>query len=511
MDRPSRSARPLFDAEGSRATDAWAIEEEGIAGTALMEAAARAAVRVVRGRFPRAGRIVVVAGVGNNGGDGVEVGRLLHGYGREVTIVRVADRSSTGDAATMLDRAGAADVSLIERPDGVIDGDLAGADLVIDALLGTGSRGAPRGAVARAIDAIVDSGIPVLALDVPSGVDASTGETPGSVVTAEVTVAFHAGKVGLWVAPGRERAGEVVVVPIGIPTRAPVAPAAVAVAAADTAALIPDRTTGGSKYDAGAVLVIGGALGMAGAPALAAAAALRAGGGLVRVAVPEAVRPEVAAWAREAMVHGVPADPVARIESLAERMDAVAVGPGLGREPGADAILAAALDLPVPLVVDADALWLLRGDLARLAARDAPTVVTPHAGEAAALLEVGIEVIAAERLASARRMAAESGAVALLKGADTIVADPAGRVGLRDGTCAALATAGSGDVLTGVIAALLARGCDGWTAAVAGAAVHLDAGRRAVARRQGGAIMAGDLIDALRVPAQAVERHGGDR
>lgn len=509
VDRSLYSARPLFDADGSRAIDAWAIDEQGVPGVSLMAAAARAAARVARGRFPHANRIAVVAGSGNNGGDGFEVARLLRGFGRDVTILRVADRAPTGDAEAMLAGARGAGVAVIERPDGAIDADLAGAELIIDALLGTGGRGVPRDAAARAIDAIVGANAPVLALDVPSGVDASTGEAPGPVVAAEMTVSFHAGKPGLWIAPGSVHAGEVIVVPIGIPPGTPVAPAAVAVA--DATALIPGRTTGGSKYDAGAVLVVGGAPGMAGAPSLAATAALRTGAGLVRVAVPETVRPEVAAWAREAMVHGLPADPVERIAALGERMDAVAVGPGLGRTSGAERILAATLDLPLPLVVDADALWWLRGDLVRLQDRSAPTVLTPHAGEAAGLLAVDTDVIATRRLDSARRVAVESGAVALFKGADTIVVDPAGRVGLRDGTCAALATAGSGDVLTGVIAALLARGCDMWSAAIAGAVIHLDAGRRAVAARRGGAIMAGDLIEALRVDAHAVERHGGDR
>lgn len=513
MDPAPRSARPLFDATGSRTVDTWAIDRQGIPGISLMVAAARAATRVIRGRFPGARRIAVVAGPGNNGGDGFEVARRLHGDGRAVVIVRVTERDAEGDAATMLAGARAAGVTIADRPDGVIDADLEGADLVVDALLGTGARGAPRGAAERAVAAIVACGVPVVALDVPSGVDASTGEVPGDAVVAEITVSFHVGKVGLWIAPGRDHAGDVIVVPIGIPIgippNAPVAPAAVAVRDADP--LVPARAPGGSKYDAGAVLVIGGAPGMAGAPSLAATAALRTGAGLVRVAVPDAVRGEVAGWTREAMVHGLGVGGDTQVAVVAERMDAVAVGPGLGREAGADRILDAALALPHPLVIDADALWWLRGDLERLRARSAPTVLTPHAGEAAGLLGVGTDEIAARRLHYAQQMARDGGAVVLLKGADTIVVDPAGRVGIRDGVCPGLATAGSGDVLTGVITALLARGCEAWTAAVAGAAIHLDAGCRAVATRRGGAIMAGDLIEALRVDAHAVERRGGDR
>ncbi len=504
-----RPALPLFDAEGSRAVDRWAIDEQGIAGVALMRHAARAAARVARGRFPDARRIAVVCGSGANGGDGFEVARLLRNQGRDAVIVRVAEREAEGDAAAMLQSARAAGVPVDLRPDGRIADALVEMDLIVDALLGTGTRGAPRGAVDTAIAAIGQSGRPVLALDVPSGVDASTGEVPGLAVVAEITVTFHAGKPGLWIAPGRNHAGTVVVAPIGIPAGAPIEPAAVAVD--DATDLIPGRSAGGSKYDAGAVLVVGGAPGMAGAPSLAASAALRAGAGLVHVLVPDEVRPLVAGWSREAMVHDVGTDPAGRIADLAGRVDAVAVGPGLGREVPAERILAAVLDLPLPVVVDADALWWLRGDLARLRHRRAPTVITPHAGEAARLLGVDSAVIAEHRRASALRLAEDGGVVALLKGADTIVVDPGGRLAVRGGVCAALATAGSGDVLTGIIAALLARGCDPWTAAIAGAVEHLHAGRRAVASRRGGAIMAGDLIDALFVGTEADDRHGGDR
>jgi hydroxyethylthiazole kinase-like uncharacterized protein yjeF len=480
-----RPALPLFDAEGSRAVDRWAIDEQGIAGVALMRHAARAAARVARGRFPDARRIAVVCGSGANGGDGFEVARLLRNQGRDAVIVRVAEREAEGDAAAMLQSARAAGVPVDLRPDGRIADALVEMDLIVDALLGTGTRGAPRGAVDTAIAAIGQSGRPVLALDVPSGVDASTGEVPGLAVVAEITVTFHAGKPGLWIAPGRNHAGTVVVAPIGIPAGAPIEPAAVAVD--DATDLIPGRSAGGSKYDAGAVLVVGGAPGMAGAPSLAASAALRAGAGLVHVLVPDEVRPLVAGWSREAMVHDVGTDPAGRIADLAGRVDAVAVGPGLGREVPAERILAAVLDLR------------------------APTVITPHAGEAARLLGVDSAVIAEHRRASALRLAEDGGVVALLKGADTIVVDPGGRLAVRGGVCAALATAGSGDVLTGIIAALLARGCDPWTAAIAGAVEHLHAGRRAVASRRGGAIMAGDLIDALFVGTEADDRHGGDR
>jgi NAD(P)H-hydrate epimerase len=492
---------PLYDAAGARAIDAHAIDDLGIAGIDLMRAAAAAAERVVRGRFPRALRIVVVCGSGNNGGDGYEVARLLREHGRDTRIVRVTTRAAAGDAAITLDAAITAGVPVDERPDGDLNDLLDQADLVVDALLGTGATGAPSGGVESAIAAIRDAGVPVVALDVPSGVDAATGEVPGVAIQADVTVAFHSDKVGLHIAPGRDLAGRIVVAPIGIPTQAPVAAAAVGVR--DGRALLPGRSAGGSKYDAGAVLVIGGSLGMAGAPALVAAAALHAGAGVVTALVPEVVQPTVAGALREAMIRPLPSHrPDLEIARYAERARCVVLGPGIGRAPEAEAIVHAALTLERPLVVDADALWWVAREPATIAARTAPTIITPHAGEAAHLLDLTADEIARHRLRAAQQLVELTGAVALLKGADTIVLAPDGRLGIRLDDCAALATAGSGDVLSGIIGACVARGADAWTAAIVGAAAHVRAGRAAAASRPGGAIIAGDLIEHLVVLAR---------
>ena len=499
--RSASAQTPLYDAAGARAVDAYAIETLGISGIDLMRAASAAAERVVRGRFPQARRIVVVAGGGNNGGDGFEVARLLLLHGREPRIVRVATRPAAGDAATTLADVIAAGVPMHDQPDGAIAAQLADADLVIDALLGTGANGEPAGGVAMAIAAIRDSAAPVVALDVPSGVDASTGEAGGVAIHADVTVAFHGDKLGLRIAPGRDLAGQVVVVPIGIPDGLPVAPAAVGIR--DGRALLPGRSSGGSKYDAGAVLVIGGSVGMAGAPALVAAAALRAGAGVVTVLVPDAIQPTVAGALREAMVRPLSSQrPDLEIERYAERARCVVLGPGIGREPEAEGLVQAALALDRPLVVDADALWWVARDVTAITARTAPTVITPHAGEAARLLGIDSQQIAEHRLATVRALVEHTGAVTLLKGADTLVLAPDGRLGVRLDDCAALATAGSGDVLAGIIGACIARGADGWTAAIAGAAAHVAAGRAATATRPGGAIIAGDLLEHLAVLAQ---------
>jgi NAD(P)H-hydrate epimerase len=296
-------------------------------------------------------------------------------------------------------------------------------------------------------------------------------------------------------------AGRIVVAPIGIPADMPVAAAAVGVR--DGRVLLPGRAVGGSKYDAGAVLVIGGSVGMAGAPGLVAAAALRAGAGVVTVLVPDEIQPTVASVLREAMVRPLSSQrPDLEIERYAERARCIVLGPGIGREPAAEAIVRAALALDRPLVVDADALWWVARDPAAIAGRTAPTVITPHAGEAARLLGIDAEHIAHHRLATVQAVVALTGAVALLKGADTLVLAPDGRLGVRLEDCAALATAGSGDVLAGLIGACVARGADTWTAAIAGAAAHVAAGRSAAATRPGRAIIAGDLIEHLDVLAQ---------
>jgi len=485
----------LLDAAESRAVDRRSIEECGVSGAALMAAAAAGAARVVRGRFPQARRVVVVAGSGHNGGDGFEVGRLLHQAGRTVTILRVASRPSAGDSAATLAAAIAAGVPVHEKSDGSIERYLADADLVVDALLGTGATGAPTGGVAAAIRCINAAKLPVVALDIPSGVDASTGEAPGEAISATVTPTFHAAKVGLRVMPGLLLSGTVIVIPIG----APVGPAGRVLSANRHTIVRPSRQRSGSKYDAGVVVVVGGSEGMSGAPAMAAAAALRAGAGLAIALVPAAVAHLVAARHAEVMVHGL--SDAGDLPALAQRATALVIGPGSGRAGGADDVLRAALALNLPTVIDADALWWLACDPTLLAGRTAATVLTPHAGEAARLLGDTAADIANHRLNSARTLAQQSSAVCILKGADTLIAAPDGRLAVRAGDSTALATAGTGDVLAGLVGALLAQGADAFEAACAAVVIHLEAACVAAAQR-GGAIMAGDLIGHLSVSAQ---------
>jgi hydroxyethylthiazole kinase-like uncharacterized protein yjeF len=344
----------------------------------------------------------------------------------------------------------------------------------------------------------------VIACDVPSGVDASTGEVAAAAVHADATATFHGSKPGLHVAPGAVHAGEVVVVEIGIPRGAP---------AATRAGLISDRVLDrfprrqrfGSKFDSGVVAIAGGSRGLTGAPAMTAMAAQRAGAGYVQVAVPAAVEPALAQRLLEQMTRGLPdadgahtPDGIDDFVALAERAGSVVLGPGLGRSDAAVAFArGVATAVEVPLLIDADGLNAHVGALELLRDRTAPTVLTPHSGELGRLLERDRGDIDAHRLASAREAADRSGAIVLLKGDDTIVAAPGGPVAVSPGATPALATAGTGDVLSGLIGALLAKGLDPFEAAALGALAHARAGMAAAARHGADHVIAGDVIDAL--------------
>ncbi|MDX6552660.1 MAG: ADP-dependent NAD(P)H-hydrate dehydratase / NAD(P)H-hydrate epimerase [Gaiellales bacterium] len=486
---------PLYDAGEMRALDSAAIERLGIPGAVLMERAGLAAAHEIVQRYPDASRAAVVCGSGNNGGDGFVVARHLHAAGVDARVLLVGQATKLGiDARTNLDICRRLDVPIIRRPPAaVLRRELRAADLIVDALFGTGFSGAPRAGAAEAIEAVNAAGAPVAALDVPSGVDASDGTVAGAAVDASLTVTFHGPKVGLLVSPGAAHAGGVVVADIGIPPQLE-RPTAMALATRELLELVPRKGRSSTKYSAGSVLVVGGAPGMSGAPAMTALAAMRAGAGLAWVAVPPDVRSEVAAVSPELMVRPLP-DGL----ELADRADAVAVGPGLGRDEVAMGIARRLLQRHRgAIVADADALFALAGDLELLARRRVPAVLTPHEGEMARLIERDAGWVRSNRLAAVREAAARSRAVVLLKGADTLVAAPGGdRVVVSVADVPGLATAGSGDVLTGVIASMLARGLDPWTAACCGAVAHARAGRAAAERIGPDGIISGDVIDSL--------------
>jgi NAD(P)H-hydrate epimerase len=487
---------PLPDAEAMRGTDRWAIEDRGVPSLDLMERAGAGLARLTEAAVPD-GPIAVVCGKGNNGGDGLVAARLLRDLGRAVTVLATGDlRESTPDSRANLERLPGDGVRPFAA--GALDGHAG----YVDALLGTGFAGEPRGAVAEAIAALNAAGGPVVSADVPSGVDASTGETAGEAVRAAATATFHLPKLGLWVNPGKRHAGVVHVVDIGIPRGAPL-PLEGGLIGPEVVGAVPRRGADGTKFDSGHVLVAGGSTGLTGAPSLTALAAARAGAGYVTACVPASLQAIFATRFIEVMTRAVADDDgsfapagVETVLAAAERGGALALGPGIGRTAGAVAFARGlAARAPVALVLDADGLNAHAGHLSDLAGRAAPTVCTPHAGELARLLEVDSDEIERRRLHHAREAAGRSGGVLVLKGDDSLVVDPSGAVAVSPGGSPALATAGTGDVLSGVIAALLARRLPAFVAAAAGVWLHAEAGRRA-ARAVGSAegVIATDVI-----------------
>lgn len=502
MERLPDWLEPLPDAETMRGVDRWAIEDQGVSGLDLMERAGTGVARAVEVHSGD-GLVTVVCGKGNNGGDGLVVARLLREAGREVTVVCVAPAEEfKGDAAANLARLpGEAPVALAHGAAAI-----ARASVIVDALLGTGFAGEPHGAVAEAIALVNAASAAVVAVDVPSGVDASTGVVSGEAVHAEVTVSFHASKPGLWIMPGKHDAGEVRTIDIGIPRGAPME-ARIGLMRSVVAELLPRRAGDSTKFASGQVVVAGGSRGLTGAPRMAAQAAMRAGAGYVIACVPASAQDLlVSAATPELMTRGVaesdgafePAAAVQTIENIRPG-GALALGPGIGRSDVAVAFARElALAAQAPMVLDADGLNAHAGRLAELRGRRAPTVLTPHAGELARLLELDSEQIERERLRHVRAAAEQSGAVVVLKGDDSLIADPSGYVAVSRGGSPALATAGTGDVLTGVVAALLAQGLGAFEAASAAVWLHAAAGREA-ARRHGApeGVIASDVIEAL--------------
>jgi len=416
------------------------------AGTAVAEEALRA--------YPDARSFACVCGGGSNGGDGRVAARVLREAGREAT----------------------------ETTD-----DLDGHDVVVDALFGTGFHGEPRTEAAELIGRINAASVPVVSVDLPSGVDASTGEVAGAVVDADLTVTFHASKVGLVVSPGRQHAGRVVVSDIGLGD----APTAIRRARPSLVDEVPRRRAGDTKYSAGSVLVVGGQPGMTSAACLAAMAALRADAGYVTLAVPQESLPAAEALALEPVkLAWTDGDAVETLTAAAKRARALAIGPGLGRSDARRELVRDVLErVDLPAVVDADGLFGLEP-----LDRRAQTVLTPHAGELARLLDRDADWVNAHRLEAARMCSERFHVTVLLKGGDTIVCSPGAGEIVCDYGPPSLATAGTGDVLTGVVASFLSKGLDASTAASAAAVAHGVAARLA-AHAPG--LVASDLLALL--------------
>ncbi len=491
---------PLFDAAGMSGIDRWAIEERGVPSLELMEAAGGAVARAV-GELAGPGPIRVICGKGNNGGDGLVAARLLRDSGYEVEVLLLwPPEELTDDASANLERLeeGARVLSPGKAPAA-----LAGSGALVDAIFGTGFDGAPREPAAAAIEAANAADAPIVACDIASGVDASSGEVEGIAMNADLTVAFHAAKVGHRVAPGKWRTGRLEVVPIGIPPDPPGPPAA-GVIGADVLALPPRRAQESTKFSSGEVLVVGGSRGMTGAVCMASSAAVRAGAGYATVAAPDSLEPilevkltEVMTLGLESRDGGLDVAAAGAVLERAERAGCVVLGPGLGRaEHSAKLARELAPRIEAPLLIDADGLNALGTELAILARREAPTILTPHAGELGRLLGQPSEAVAAGRLRCARRASEAAGAVVVLKGDDTLVVEGE-RVAVNAHGSPALATAGTGDVLAGAIAALIARGTAPFEGACAAVLAHARAGSYAAARVGVESVIATDVIGAL--------------
>jgi NAD(P)H-hydrate epimerase len=387
--------------------------------------------------------------------------------------------------------------------------ELVRADVVVDALFGTGFRGSPEGAFAEAIEAVNASGAPVVAVDVPSGVDGETGTVAGSAIRADLTVTFGGPKIGIVLLPGAARAGVIEVADIGFPPDLIRSELAL-VEASDVAGWLPARDVETHKRRAGYAVVIGGSRTMTGAVALMASAAYRAGAGLVAVATPTSVLPVVQGAIREAVFAPLPETDAGTVAGGTDRLDeilaqagALAIGPGMTTdERTADWIRGLARAVRIPVVLDADGLNAFAGRASELAERAADLVLTPHEGEFARLASAHAEEVAADRVGHARKLAAEAQAVVLLKGSRTVIAAPDGAARVNPTGGPFLATGGTGDVLTGVIAGLLARGLAPVDAASGAAYVHGVAGSLA-ARERGEGTTAGDVLD--RIPAAFAE------
>lgn len=512
----------IVTAAQMREADRRTIEEFGLPSPVLMECAGRGVVTEMCRRYgERApGPVVVLCGKGNNGGDGLVVARHLLERGWAVTtIVLAAADTLHGDARlnfTLLSRLGAT-IHCVEDETALsaLFATLPPPRLIVDALLGTGLNAPPAPLYAGAITWINRSAAVVVAVDIPSGLAADSGRILDCAVAAELTVTFAAVKVGHVVQPGVELCGELVVVDIGIPRYILEDEAGgILLEGAEVAPLLPVRASDGHKGTYGHLLILAGATGKTGAAALAAAGGLRAGAGLVTVAAPRSAQAVLAVKLTEAMTEplaeengGLAPTALAEVQALTQGKSALALGPGLGAG-GATRVVVRALiaTASLPLVVDADALNALVGDLEPLLRRPCgTTVITPHPGEMARLTGRTVAAVQAERITVARDFAETFGVVVVLKGARTVIAAPDGGIWINPTGHAGMGSGGTGDVLTGVIGALLAQGLPPAAAAAAGVWLHGRAGDRLRPRFGDAGLLAGDLLD--EIPAARRELH----
>lgn len=480
-----------------RAADEATISS-GVPSAILMDragrAVARAVIREAGGRYGR--RAEVVCGRGNNGGDGFVAARELARAGLSVRCLVVGDVAGiSGSAGEHLAQA----AKVVEiLPWGA---ELGPCEIIVDALFGTGFRGRAEGDAAHAIEAMNEGGAPVVAVDIPSGVSGATGAVEGPAVTADATVVMAAEKLGTAVGAGSSLAGRVEIADIGVAV--PESQTGM-VERDDVAQCLPRRSADSHKRSHGAVALLGGSAGMSGAVKLAARSVVRMGAGYCTVGATHSVEAALSAVLPEVLSTVVSerdvlgAEALERFAGVIERATALAIGPGLGTGPDQRALMAAVLDrVELPVVIDADGLNVLAGHTDELAARAGPTVLTPHPAELARLLDLSVPEVQADRVRGARSAAERFGCIVVLKGHRSVIAEESGRIAVNPTGGPELASAGTGDVLTGAVAALLAAGLGPFEAAWCAVYVHGVAGAEAARRVGGPGVLAWDVAEAL--------------
>ncbi len=507
----------VVTASQMRELDRRATEEFCIPSLLLMENAGLQAVLEMERSFPRLrrARVAVVCGKGNNGGDGLVVARHLFDRGTAIDIFLLAKRGDVkGDAGTNLEIAARMGLPIHEvttRHDLQAGLEMIRrADVIVDALLGTGTTGAATGLIAEAIDLLNQAGRPIVALDIPSGVSSDEGEVPGPSINATLTITFGLPKRGVILLPAASRAGRVATVDIGLPRQLLVDPNldVALLGPEEVAAAFPSRDPNAHKGTYGHVLVLAGSPGKTGAAAMCALSALRIGAGLVTLGLPESLNDMMEAKLTEVMTEALAetADRTLALASLEEVKNlihgkrALAIGPGLSTHPEtAELVRELVSSVNVPMVVDADGINGLRPQLETLGNAAAPLILTPHPGELARLLNMSRDEVSHNRIPIAQKVATSLRVHLVLKGGRTLVVDPEGKVAVNMTGNPGMATGGTGDVLTGLIAGLLAQGVAPGLAARAGVYLHGFAGDLAAEAVGQEAMLASDLM--AQIPA----------
>ncbi len=482
--------QPVVTAQQMREIDQITIEQYGVPGIVLMEHAALSVVHAIEQHWGSLHnkRVLVFCGHGNNGGDGFAIARLAAHRGAKVTVVfsgdreRMSDETSTNCEADKLH-----DIPILESADCDLEMAIQAADIIVDALLGTGTSGTLRDETQRLVGLINQrpQSSKLVAVDIPTGLHADTGQILGQAVQADLTVTFGHRKPALCITPGITYCGKVVVADIGIPAQAilQVKPAIFWVGQSALQSLMPQRPVDGHKGVFGHTLIVGGSAGFAGAPMLAASAAIKAGVGLCTAAIPDSYVSAGLAVEPGVMWHGMGlhsehlgAECEVPLRKLIGQVKSLAIGPGLGQHPETVKLLLRLLEGPLPpLVLDADALNILAAHSSSLASHqpsERQVVLTPHPGELARLMGMSIPEVQQDRIAAARAAAARYKSVVVLKGAHSVVASPDGSAYIIATGNPILAVGGSGDVLTGIIAALMAQGLPALEAAILGSGWH---------------------------------------